>query len=137
MVREQISFIQGKNFLISFQGRKADFFEHLRYRLREDKGTIREKGYDYLLYGMLESILDNYFKTLSQFDEDVEKLDLTDYTKKLLTSTLVLFENHKKYFHFIKKSILPIKDFSQIIDRQVNKYIEKKNVKYFLEIKDL
>jgi magnesium transporter len=74
---------------------------------------------------------------LSQLDEDIEKLDLTDYTKELLPSTLVLIENHKKLVHFIKKSILPIKDFSQIIERQENKYIEKKNLKYFLEIKDL
>jgi magnesium transporter len=137
LITEQISFILGKNFLISFQERKADFFEHLRYRLREDKGAIREKGSDYLLYGMLESILDNYFKTLTQLDDDIENLNLTDSTKELLPSTLVMIENHKKYVHFIKKSILPIKDFSQIIERQENKYIEKKNLKYFLEIKDL
>ena len=137
LITEQISFILGKNFLISFQERKADFFEHLRYRLREDKGAIREKGSDYLLYGMLESILDNYFKTLTQLDDDIENLNLTDSTKELLPSTLVMIENHKKYVHFIKKSILPIKDFSQILERQENKYIEKKNLKYFLEIKDL
>jgi magnesium transporter len=137
LLTEQISFVFGKNFLISFQERKADFFEHLRFRLREDKGIIRENGSDYLLYAMLESILDNYFKTLNQLDNDIENLNFIDTTKELLPNTLEIIENHKKFVHFIKKSILPIKEFSQIVERQENKYIEKENLKYFLEIKDL
>ena len=52
MLTEQISFTFGKKFLISFQERKADFFEHLRHRLREDKGIIRERGADFLLYAI-------------------------------------------------------------------------------------
>ncbi len=137
LLTEQISFIFCKNFLISFQERKADFFEHLRFRLRENKGIIREKGSDYLLYGMLESILDNYFKTLDLLDKDAESLNLIDNTKELSPKTLEMIENQKKYVHYIKKSIIPIKEFSQIIERQENKCIEKKNLKYFLEIKDL
>jgi len=137
LITEQISFIFGKNFLISFQERKADFFEHLRFRLREDKGVIRESRPDYLLYGMLESILDNYFKTLNHLDSDMESLNLTDTKKELLPSTLEMIESHKKSVHFIKKSILPLKEFALIVERQENQYIEKKNLKYFLEIKDL
>lgn len=137
LITEQISFILGKNFLVSFQERKADFFEHLRFRLREDKGSIRENGSDYLLFGMLESILDNYFKTLDKLDDDIEKINLTDSSKEFLPSTLVLIENHKKYVHFIMKSILPIKDFSLLIERQENRFIKRDNLKYFLEIKDL
>ncbi|NLV38242.1 MAG: hypothetical protein GXY66_03440, partial [Bacteroidales bacterium] len=66
---EQISFVLGPNYLISFQERKADYFEHLRCRLREKVGLLRERTPDYLLYTLLESILDNYFKTLDKLDE--------------------------------------------------------------------
>lgn len=137
MITEQISFVFGENFLMSFQERKADFFEHIRFRLREDKGIIRERGADFLLFAMLESILDNYFKTLNQLDSEVEELNLTDTKKELSPNALVMIENHKKFVHFIKKSILPIKEFTQIIERGENKYIEKRQLKYFLEIKDL
>jgi magnesium transporter len=137
MITEQISFVFGEKFLLSFQERKADFFEHIRYRLREDKGIIRERGSDFLLFAMLESILDNYFKTLNQLDSEIEELNLTDPDKELSPGVLVMIENHKKFVHFIKKSILPIKEFTQIIERGENKYIEKRHLKYFLEIKDL
>lgn len=137
LITEQISFVVGENYLISFQERKADFFEHLRFRLREDKGIIKERGADYLLYTMLESILDNYFKTLYHLDNEVEKLDFFDPKKEPSPDSLEMIENHKKFVHFIKKSILPIKEFSLIVERGGNSYIEKRHLKYFLEIKDL
>jgi magnesium transporter len=137
MITEQISFVFGANFLISFQERKADFFEHLRVRLRENKGILRERASDYLLYAMLESILDNYFKTLNKLDEEIERFNFTDTKKEPSPNALEIIENHKKFVHFIKKSILPIKEFSQVVERGECQYIEQKHIKYFLEIKDL
>lgn len=136
-ITEQISFVFSANYLISFQERKADFFEHLRFRLREDKGILRERAADYLLYVMLESILDNYFKTLSKLDEEIAKFDFTDTQKEPSPNALAIIENYKKFVHFIKKSIMPIKEFAQIVERGECQYIEQKNLKYYLEIKDL
>ena len=137
ILTEQISFVFGANYLISFQERKADFFEHIIYRLRENKGILREQNSDYLLYAMLESILDNYFRTLNKLDEEIENLNLVDTQKEPSPNTLVIIENHKKFVHFIKKSILPIKEFTQIVERDECKCINQKHIKYFLEIKDL
>ncbi len=137
LLTEQISFAFGQKFLISFQERKADFFEHLRTRLRQDVGVIRERGADYLLYAMLESILDNYFKTLNHLDEDIEKMNFTNPRKEPSPDALEVIENHKKFVHFIKKSIFPIKEFTQVIERGECGCIEKRHLKYFLEIKDL
>lgn len=136
-ITEQISFVFGANYLISFQERKADYFEHLRVRLRENKGTIRERTPDYLLYTMLESILDNYFKTLTNVDEEIGNFDFTNTQKDPSPNALKVIENRKKFVHFVKKSILPIKEFTQIVERGESQLIEKKHLKYFLEIKDL
>ncbi|MGD9928430.1 MAG: magnesium/cobalt transporter CorA [Mangrovibacterium sp.] len=134
---EQISFVFGKNYLLSFQEKKADYFEHLRYRLRENKGIIRERGSDYLLYTLLEAILDNYFKTLQQIDGEVEQLNFVNVNADPSPTSLEIIEHHKKSVLFIKKAILPIKEFTLIIDREENAYIEKRHLKYFLEIQDL
>jgi len=137
LITEQISFVFGVNFLISFQERKEDFFEHLKVRLREDKGLLREQSVDYLLYAMLESILDNYFRTLHKLDEKIEGLNFADTKKDPSPDALQNIENHKKYVHFIKKSILPIKEFTQAVERGDCQFIEQKHLKYFLEIQDL
>ncbi len=137
MTTEQISFVFGNNFLISFQERKADHFDHLRFRLRENKGVLRETGPDVLLYTMLESLLDNYFKTLEIIDDDVEKLNFVNSGSEPSPSVLEDIENNRKFVHFVKKNILPIKEFAVNIEREENKYIENRHIKYFLEIKDL
>ncbi len=137
MLTEQISFIFNSTYLISFQERKADYFDHLRFRLRENVGILRERQADYLLYAMLESILDNYFRSLSKLEDEIDSFDLTDTSKEPSPNTLAIIENHKKMVHFIKKSVLPIKEFTQIVERGECHYIEQRHFKFFLEIKDL
>lgn len=137
LVTEQISFVFGSKFLISFQERKADYFEHLRHWLREGKGILREREADYLLYSLLEAILDGYFKTLNQLDSELNKLNFTNLKKEPSPRTLEIIENQKKQAHFIKRSILPIKEFVLVVERGECQSIESRNMKYFMEIKDL
>ena len=92
---------------------------------------------DYLLYTMLEAILDNYFKTLTKLDEDTEKFNFTNTKKEPSPNALEIIENNKKLINFIKKSILPIKEFTQLVERAECQAVQKNNLKYFAEIKDL
>lgn len=137
MHTEQISFVWGKNYLISFQEKKSDHFEHLRVRLRENTGIIRERGADYLLFTMLEAILDNYFKTLQKLDDQVEQLNFLGAGADPSPDVLAMIERNKKYVHIIRKSILPVKEFVAQLERVENKWMEKRHLKYYLEIKDL
>ncbi|MGY6561144.1 MAG: magnesium/cobalt transporter CorA [Luteibaculaceae bacterium] len=135
---EQISFILGTNFLVSFQERKADYFNHVRDRLRENLGIVRRKQIDYLLYTLLESLLDNYFKTLDKLSADFDTTDFNSVTQKNLSQTIATIEKQKKLLLLIKKSILPIKEFVVGLERDKNTGLfRKNNHKYFLEIKDL
>ncbi len=56
---EQVSFILGKNYLITFQEREGDVFNFVRERIRNGKGRLRKLGSDYLLYSLLDSIVDS------------------------------------------------------------------------------
>ena len=134
---EQISFIFSRNYLMSFQEKRADFFNHIRYRLRENKGIIRDRGPDFLLYTMLESILDNYFKTLNDISKEMERLNLENIRTNPSPAILEEIEKHKISAHFIKNAIQPIKEFVISNERDINQFIESRNLKYFLEIKDL
>jgi len=134
---EQISFILGKNFLISFQERKADYFKHLRQRLHENKGVVRQRGPDYLLFTMLESILDNYFKTLHALESESVSLDLLNEDKDISPEILRTIEDIGRQVYSIKKAILPIKEITLTIEREEIALIEERHLKYFLELKDL
>ena len=135
--QEQLSFILGTNFLVSFQEKKADYFDHIRMRLKNKVGTIRERGSDYLLYLLLESILDNYFKTVDDITGKTEKLGLIDMDTDPSPLTLKTIELYKRQIYQIKKTIIPIKDFVTKIEREEFGFIHKKHIKYFYELRDL
>ena len=134
---EQLSFVLGKNYLISFQERKGDYFEHIRKRIREKIGLVRERTADYLLFLMLESILDNYFKTLEKIDDQVKQIQITELSTNLSPDLLGKIEKFKREVHLIKKTIIPIKDFVTNFERENFGMIDNKHIKYFLELKDL
>ncbi len=134
---EQLSFIMGNNYMVSFQERKADYFGHIRERIRNKIGIVRERKTDYLLFLMLESILDNYFKTISEIESIIRDIKLIDDSADLSPETLVNIEKYKREVYRIKKTLFPIKDFISFMERENFSMIENSNTKYFLEIKDM
>lgn len=137
VVSEQLSFILGKNYLISFQERKADYFEHVRQRIRENVGIVNHRGPDYLLFLLLESILDNYFKTVDNVEKNIEAFGIIDIDSDPSPDVLKDIEQFKREIHLIRKTILPIKEFIAKVEVEQFKLIHKKQIKYFQELKDL
>jgi magnesium transporter len=133
---EHLSFIIGPNYLISFQEKKADYFEHIRYRLRNKLGIIRERGVDYLLYLLLESILDNYSTSIEKIEAALTSLNLID-NDDLSPSIIYDMEKMRRQVHQFKKTIFPIKDFVGMVEREEFGRIQAKHVKYYFELKDL
>lgn len=137
LITEQISFVFGKNYLISFQEHKTDNFEHIRYRLRNKIGIIRDRTIDYLLFLMLESILDNYFSTLALFEDDIAKLKILESKTQPSPQILNQIERYKKEVSVIKRNIQPIRDFTLMAERQMINFIKKENKKYYFELQDI
>src|SRR5690349_21332411 len=66
---EQISFVLGKNYLITFQEKEGDSFGPFRERIRLSLGQVRKKGADYLLYRLIDIIVDNYYTILDNIGQ--------------------------------------------------------------------
>jgi magnesium transporter len=64
---EQISFLI-RGCLISFQ-EKRWFFIHIRERIRNHSGNIRSKKSRFLLYVLLDAIIENFYITIEN-EED-------------------------------------------------------------------
>jgi magnesium transporter len=135
--QEQLSFILGRNYLVSFQEKKADYFEHIRQRIRNNTGILRSRGSDYLLFLLLESILDNYFNTVNDVESKIEEMGVIDIETDPSPDLLKTIELFKRQIHQIKKTLIPIKEFVTKIEREQFGFINEKHVKYFYELKDL
>ncbi len=134
---EQISFILGRNFIVSFQEKKATFFEHIRYRLRENVGIIRQIGVDYILFLCLESIIDNYFKTVDEINESIDEIQINTLTKDASPTIIDDIELNKRLTYKVKKSVSPIKEFTAVLERSDSIFIDKSHMRFYYELKDL
>jgi magnesium transporter len=73
---EQISIYLKGNVLISFQERLGDCWEPLRQRLRQKRGKVANTDLDYLLYSLLDAVIDSYFPVIEDVVELVDTLEL-------------------------------------------------------------
>lgn len=73
---EQVSIFLCKKVVLTFQEqRPGDSFDPLRERLRHNRGNIRQRGADYLMYALLDSVVDAYFPVLEHHGERIEAIE--------------------------------------------------------------
>lgn len=73
---EQVSLFLGENYVVSFHAGENDPFEPVRKRLRESKNRIRTRQADYLLYALVDRIIDQGFPVLEDISERIENLEV-------------------------------------------------------------
>lgn len=132
---EQLSFVLGKNYVVSFQEESGDHFDHLRNKIRENLGLIRKRKSDFLLFQLLDAILDNYFETIDHINHEVTLIEKETLTNPK-QSTLLLIEKNKKDVDKIKKSLMPFKEALTNILKDRTHFIHKGNRKYFRDLKN-
>jgi magnesium transporter len=131
---EQISFLIKDGILISFQEKRSDFFTHIRERIRTHSGIVRTKKADYLLYILLDAIMENFYITIENEEDKIE--ELIDQTKNS-TDPIILerIEKHRDNFNFLKRSIIPLRDslydIKSMKDDDVFNVIELDNFSFF------
>lgn len=73
---EQISFFLGPKFVLSFQENVAgDSLDPVRNALRKGLGRLRQSGPDYLLYALLDAVIDGYFPVMEHYGDRLDTLD--------------------------------------------------------------
>lgn len=73
---EQVSLFLGGNFVLTFQEEKGrDVFEAVRKRLRAGRGFARQRKADYLVYALLDAIVDQFFPILETIGDGIEEIE--------------------------------------------------------------
>ncbi|WP_152286245.1 magnesium and cobalt transport protein CorA [Flavicella marina] len=127
---EQMLFITSADFVWSIQEKSGDYFNWIRERLESNKGISRKKNADYLLFLILESIIENYH------DQYEEKSDFQDseFTKINPTPEFTAnVEKRKQNLFKFKKATIGLRD---IIIKLEKTEFEDIETKYFSELKE-
>lgn len=133
--KEQISIVFGKPYVLCFQEKKGDIFDPIRERIRTDSGLIRRKGTDYLVYRLIDSVVDNYFIIIENIEERVEDLEeaITADTDDDHTRTIQFI---KREIITLKRALLPLREAVSGLEKGVTNLVDPSNEKYFRDVYD-
>jgi magnesium transporter len=132
---EQISLVFGRDFVVSFQEREGDVFDPIRERLRNNKGKIRKMGADYLAYALIDAVVDNYFMILEKLGETIEEIE----ERVVITptsETLQIIHGLKREMIFLRKSVWPLREVINRLERSESKLIKKSTFVYLRDVYD-
>lgn len=113
---EQISMVLGPRFLVTFQEKGGDVFDPVRERLRSNRGRIRKSGPDYLLYALLDAIVDNYFTILERLDDRIAALE-EEVTGDAKPSTLHAIHAMRREMIYLRRAVWPLRDVIAELER--------------------
>ncbi len=121
---EQISLVLGKNFVISFCEKDTDIFAPVIKRLSLSAGRIRKLGTDYLMYCLLDIIVDNYFTVLEDFSEEIEIAE-DELIVRTTSKTLKTIHKLKRQVLFLHKAVWPLRDVLSSLERGESELINE------------
>jgi len=132
---EQVSLIMGSGFVLSFQERPGDVFNPIRDRIRREGGRVRKNGADYLLYCLVDAVVDNYFNILESFGERIETIEeelLSNPTEALLKQV----HNLKRDLITLRRSVWPLRELVNLLDKTESRLITATTHPYLRDLYD-
>jgi magnesium transporter len=135
IVVEQVSLVLGRNFVLSFQENGTDVFKPVRDRLRGGKGRLRQSGADYLLYTLVDAIVDQYFAVLEVLGEKIEALqDLVVSDPK--PETLRQMHALKRQLLFLRRAVWPLREATNNLSRSECPPLQESTKVFFRDVYD-
>ncbi|MGC1244059.1 MAG: magnesium/cobalt transporter CorA [Chryseosolibacter sp.] len=132
---EQISFVLGSNYLLTFQEKEGDLFDPFRERIRLDQGRVRKKKADYLMYRLIDITVENYYNVLDNLGEQIDEIENSIRTN---TSDEIFqkIQTIKKELIYLHKALYPLRDALGKVLKDESDFIQEENIPYFSDVYD-
>ncbi|MCD6158807.1 MAG: magnesium/cobalt transporter CorA [Euryarchaeota archaeon] len=130
---ERVCFLLGKNFVITFQEKPGDVFDSVREHIKNPKSKIRRSGADYLVYALIDAIVNSYFEALEyigEYMEDIEDKLITNPSVDVLHSIYLL----KRDLLFLRRAIWPMRDVIDMLGKGEIPLIKRTTAIYFRDL---
>lgn len=132
---EQVSFVLGKRFVATFQDIPGDVFDPVRTRVQQGRGKSRRLGPDYLLYSLLDALVDNYFILLQSIAERIETVE-SRITANPKTQDLDDVHRLRRELVYVRRNVWPLRDAIAEMNRSDSPLISDDTHVYLRDLHD-
>jgi len=131
----QVSFILIGNALFTFQENYEDCIQPVRERLKAGKGNIRIGGGSYIMYAIMDVIIDTYIEILGGWGDELDELEdrLMDKPERSIMYDTQMIKRH---LISIRRVAWPEKDKINDIIRSDSPFIQDQTKLYFKDAYD-
>ncbi len=134
---EHVSMIVGEDYVLTFQEADGDVFDDLRERISHGKGRIRTQGVDYLMYAILDAIVDNYFSVIEAYGDKIEDLEGNIFLANANgNDTPNKIQSLKQDILKIRRAILPLREVINRLEKLDVNFIDAKTNSYLRDLHD-
>ncbi|MEY3193959.1 MAG: hypothetical protein RIQ78_55 [Bacteroidota bacterium] len=135
-VSEQISIFAGAHFVISFQEDPDDTLEPVRKRAKEGLSRIRKKGTDYLLYALVDTIVDGYYTVLDTLESNIIDVEESLHLGGAHQDAKAKMFELKRVIHEFKHRVLPLREAANRLYRTESNLVDETNRVFFRDLAD-
>ncbi|ODS79570.1 MAG: magnesium and cobalt transport protein CorA [Cytophagaceae bacterium SCN 52-12] len=136
METEHICFVVKPGLMLSFQEEVSDdAFAEVEKRLKTSVGKTRSNGVDYLLFSLIDIVVDNYFIVLERVEE---RLDLVEDEIMKGSANYKLGDLYglKQDLTVMRRCVLPLREMISEILRGESGFVAPNVVPYFRDLYD-
>lgn len=132
---EHVGVLFSSQYLLSIQEDDSDIFDSIRKRIHDAKGLVRSRKGDYLAYGLLDIIVDQYFEEIEHLKEEIEALEDRILNKDIENVRMEILHLRREVQKFIKV-VIPLRENVSKLIRSDSPIILKKTKPYFNHLYD-
>jgi magnesium transporter len=106
---KQLSLFFNENYVVTFQDEPIFALEAVHDRIKNHQEMVRAQRADYLVYLLLDAVVDSYFPVLEEFGErldDLEEAAIADPSRK----TMAAIHSLKRQLLIMRRAIWPLRE---------------------------
>ncbi len=135
LVSQQITLVLKKQVVLSFGEEPGEVLNHIRNRLLSAKGNLRKRSADYLLFAIVDVLVDSYYEVIEELIPLIENIEISLMQRKQ-QNLLHRIQRINQTLFSLRKNIYPLRESINKLSRGDYEQIKPSNLKYFGDVND-
>jgi magnesium transporter len=132
---DQVSMFLGRTTLLTFQDVHRTDLEPIRQRIRTAGSRLRENDASFLLYVLLDGIVDRYYPLLENYSERLEDLE-DELLERPSQGTLEQMHAIKRELMLIRRAAWPMRELIANLQRDKHECLSETSQTYLRDVHD-
>ncbi|MBS1157103.1 MAG: corA [Proteobacteria bacterium] len=132
---EQVSLILGTRFVLTFQEKPTGTFSAIREALKKSESQVRKLGGDYLVYLLLDKLVDRYYTVLEQIGEQVENLE-DEIVSAPSSGHFLQVQESRRMLQYLKRGLWPLREVVNTLLRNESGFFDGETLLYLRDVYD-